>query len=345
MKSRLSFKIIGIIIIFSVGLYLFISVNNIYNRKKDVMPLFIERAKATAYSIEASIRNEQELKDKERLLALIQKNIWLDSDIIDINVNINQGGELITYVSNDPEQMNQKPDGDNTRSFQEDIFVNQTTGSNSNETLKAVAPIHISGKIVGTIQIIFDLSDINETINQALRKEAVNYGIIFTIFIIVIFFVFRLIVIKPIIDIDKGINEIKNLNFDYQIKVGSDDEIGNLANAFNMMAMDLKKSRVELENYNSKLKQQVEEQTKDLEAAKNKLETINMDLEEKVKTRTAELEKLKTNQEALIEQRTNELNQKVNELEKLNKFMINRENKMIELKKEIEQLKGTKEPE
>lgn len=345
MSNKLSFKIIGIIIIFSVGLYLFISINNIYSQKKNIMPLFIERAKATTYSIEASIRNEQELKDKERLLALIQKNIWLDSDIIDININVKQDKELITYVSNDPEQMSRKPDGDNLKSFQEDSFISQTIGSNSNETLKAVAPIHISGKIVGTIQITFDLSDINETINQVLRQEVINYGIIFIIFISVVSFVFRLIVIKPIIDINKGIEAIKNLNFDYQIKIGSNDEIGNLANAFNMMAMDLKKSRTELESYNDKLKRQVEEKTKDLEDAKQKLETINLDLEEKVKARTTELEKLKTNQEILIEQRTNELNQKVNELEKLNKFMINRENKMIELKKEIERLKGTKEPE
>ena len=114
---KLSFKIIGIIILFSLSLFVFLAVDDIYSRKKDIMPLFVERAKATAYSIEASIRNEQELKDKERLLSLIQKNMWLDSDIIDININIKQGESLLTYISNNPEKINQNSDEDNLNSF------------------------------------------------------------------------------------------------------------------------------------------------------------------------------------------------------------------------------------
>jgi HAMP domain-containing protein len=55
------------------------------------------------------------------------------------------------------------------------------------------------------------------------------------------------------------------------------------------------------------------------------LETINKGLEEQVHQRTAELE------------------QKLDELERLNRFMTDREIKMIELKKEIALLKGTKE--
>lgn len=339
LHQKLSFKIIGIIILFSLALFVFLAADNIYSRKKDIMPLFVERAKATAYSIEASIRNEQELRDKSRLLSLIQKNMWLDSDIVDININIKQGDDLLTYVSNNPEKINQISDDDNLNSFNNDIFINKNFQNKTAENMKVVAPIHLSGKLVGTIQIDFDLSDINNTISQAIRGEVLGYSVIFLVFILVMFFIFKLIVIKPIVDISNGVNAIKGLNFDYKIKVKSKDEIGNLAEAFNTMAGDLKNSRLELENYNTKLKQQVEEQTKDLEAAKNKLETINLDLEQKVKVRTAELENLQANQEELIKRRTMELNQKVDELEKLNKFMINRENKMIELKKEIEELK------
>ena len=341
MNRKLSFKIIGIIILFSLGLFAFISIENIYSRKKDIMPLFVDRAKATAYSMEASIRNERELKDRERLLSLIQKNIWLDSDINNIDINIKEGDTLLTYVSNDPEKINQKSDGDNSKSFNDDTFFSQIIKNNGTESMRVIAPIHISGKLVGTIQIEFDLSENNEAINQSIRTEIAISAAIFLIFILIMIFILRLIVINPITKINEGVDAVKNLNFDYQIKIKSKDQIGNLAEAFNLMAIDLKKSRAELQGYNQKLEEQVKAQTKDLEAAKNKLETINLDLEEKVKVRTAELENLKTNQEELIKQRTIELNQKVDELEKLNKFMINRENKMIELKREIEGLKKT----
>jgi hypothetical protein len=42
--------------------------------------------------------------------------------------------------------------------------------------------------------------------------------------------------------------------------------------------------------------------------------------------------------EKKIEERTSELNSKVNELEKMNKFMVDRELKMIELKKTVDEL-------
>ena len=63
--------------------------------------------------------------------------------------------------------------------------------------------------------------------------------------------------------------------------------------------------------------------------------------------RTAELEKLKVNLEATVESRTkevqaksSELKGKVEELEKINQMMVDRELKMIELKKEVEALKA-----
>ncbi len=46
--------------------------------------------------------------------------------------------------------------------------------------------------------------------------------------------------------------------------------------------------------------------------------------------------------EAKIAQRTGELDARIKELESLNKTMVDRELKMIELKKELEALKGKK---
>ncbi len=59
-----------------------------------------------------------------------------------------------------------------------------------------------------------------------------------------------------------------------------------------------------------------------------------------LENRTAELEKLKVGLEGTVESRTGELKSKILELEKANKLMVDRELKMIELKKEIEILKN-----
>ena len=341
MKQSLSLKIILIIILFSLGLFTFISLDNIYSRRKDLMPLFIKRAQPTAYSIEASIGDENKLRDKNNLFSLIQKNMWLDQDIVNININLADGNNLITYISNNPQAVNSLADSKNIQSFHNDIFINEESVVNNSDVLRAIAPIHVSGKILGTIQIDLDLKEINATIYKTIIEAMLVYIIVFVIFILTIFLVLKLIIINPIGDINRAVAAIKNRDFKYKIKVRSKDEIGLLGEAFNIMATDLEKSHLELENYNQKLKQQVVDQTKNLEVAKNKLETINLDLEQKIKTRTAELEKLKSSQEELIKQRTSELDQKIKEMEKLNKFMINRENKMIELKKQLQELKNT----
>lgn len=53
----------------------------------------------------------------------------------------------------------------------------------------------------------------------------------------------------------------------------------------------------------------------------------------------SELKKLQEEMEAKIEERTKELREKIEELENINRLIVGRELKMIELKKEIESLK------
>lgn len=63
-------------------------------------------------------------------------------------------------------------------------------------------------------------------------------------------------------------------------------------------------------------------------------------LEEKIKERTAELMELKTGLEETVRRKTVDLEKKLDELEKFKELTIDRELKMIELKKEIETLKN-----
>ena len=72
--------------------------------------------------------------------------------------------------------------------------------------------------------------------------------------------------------------------------------------------------------------------TKSLEEAKNTLEV-------RVKARTKELEELTDTLEQKVEERTRELKKRVEELERIHRLTVDRELKMIELKKEIARLR------
>src|SRR4030042_7056186 len=70
---------------------------------------------------------------------------------------------------------------------------------------------------------------------------------------------------KPIKYLLEGVKEISKGNLDYAVKVNSQDEIGDLAIAFNDMTLKLKQSYTILE-------QKVEERTRELAEAKQQLE-------------------------------------------------------------------------
>ena len=340
MKKKLIVKVVAIIVLFSMILFVFLLLNSLSVRKKLLIPVFIGRAEAITNSIESSIISEKEINDKDRLMSTIQKNIWLNPDIISVSINILEGDKLVPYISNKQGTAVDVLDQENFNSLEHDVFISQTRRAGDIEILESTTPIHISGKVVGTIQVVFDLSDINRQMAEALRYEVIYHSALILLFIIVLALVFQFAVVRRILEINKGVKAITASNFDYKIKVRSKDEIGDLARAFNTMTGELKESQDKLNKYNETLKKQVIEKTKVLEQAKEELKNINVDLEGKIRERTAKLEELRVNQEKIIEQRTTELTQKLAELEKMNNIMVNREIKMIELKKEIEKLKG-----
>ncbi|MEI7452448.1 MAG: cache domain-containing protein [Candidatus Falkowbacteria bacterium] len=126
------------------------------------------------------------------------------------------------------------------------------------------------------------------------------------------------------------------------------DETGELGVNFNLMAdvleknkVDLEKKNIELQNINNDLKNQDEilekkvvERTADLMAERD-------NLEKKVTERTTDLTTLNKSLEERVAERTVELQKKITELSKFNRIAVNRELKMVELKKEIKQLKNT----
>jgi signal transduction histidine kinase len=76
---------------------------------------------------------------------------------------------------------------------------------------------------------------------------------------------------KPLIKLRNMADEIGMGNMDTKIYVDSNDEIGDLASSFNRMQEELKKSRMEIEEYNRTLEQKVEDRTKQLQESNKKL--------------------------------------------------------------------------
>ena len=149
------------------------------------------------------------------------------------------------------------------------------------------------------------LEELEEAMGIVSQIERLSYKIILIscfIIIILAFITNRWVsfsIIKPLSKLTKGVEMIGKGDMNHKIKVKSNDEITELATAFNKMTNDLTKSKKDLQKYNQKLEKSVQERTKELQS-------------------------------------------KMKELERFNRIMVDREIKMIDLKKKIKELEGNK---
>jgi signal transduction histidine kinase/predicted transcriptional regulator len=107
-------------------------------------------------------------------------------------------------------------------------------------------------------------------------------------------------VIRPIVELHHGTEEITKGNWDYKVGTKARDEIGVLSRTFDSMTAELKKSKAELEEYSSGLEEKVEERTKELveevkESEEQAIATLSL-LEDVNETKN----KLESSQQAIL---------------------------------------------
>lgn len=288
MKVGLNIKIIliiGIISFSTFSLFIYSSVRD-YNEVKNIYledfrinleNSYIEKGKAIAYSLDASIHNFEEFSDEETLLSTIHSQLWLNPDIIQINLNVFENNQMITKISNNYEYINKTVDDqDNFIAFNQDNLTCNIFENNNSRILRIITPIHISGLTKGTYQIDLTLDYIDgaiaergELITNLFNASLMGYIVISIFFelcvVITLYFFLRYFIIKPIVTVGDGVQHIRAGKYDHQISLQSSDEIGELAQSFNKMANDLKISREELQNYSNNLEKEVQKRTKSLE--------------------------------------------------------------------------------
>jgi signal transduction histidine kinase/HAMP domain-containing protein len=80
------------------------------------------------------------------------------------------------------------------------------------------------------------------------------------------------ILTRPVEHLRAGVEIMGGGNLDYRITLRRQDEIGQLAHAFNQMASNLKASQLELRNWAQELEQRVKARTRELAAASQRME-------------------------------------------------------------------------
>jgi len=302
-KLGLLLKIVLIVFLVSSIVTIFLVYANIQNQIGFFEKACLEKTTAIAQALDASIGSREELNDTSKLQNYIYKLIWLNPDVLKININLpDQEGNLKVIASSDTDIIGTPSNTDNYLSYEKNVVVSKSVLINDIRVMVVITPLHLAGQRVGTYEIVLSMESADRTIAAQVVNTAIYTALGFALIFIFVFFLLRRTVFRPIVELKDAAIKIGKGNLDIKIDLKSKDEIGELASAFNQMVKNLKESRAELREYSKDLEKQVKGRTKELERSKKELEA------------------------------------KVDELEKFTKFSVGRELKMTELKKTIREL-------
>ena len=298
---KLNTKIIGLVItsfLIISGVFMVVSIQSLKNNQTDniesfrnefsemSLELLQNNAKLFFYHIDKDIERS-EIKEKKDILNLIEE---LDPEkvnvvLVDTNTGKFEKGygekETIELLSEkivdgflDEWILNQKTD------FEFDNYEDFKNGIPSTTPYKINFKIYEDynlmigyGRAFETGKIRIDF--INKKNEEFFRINLIRSIAIFLCGAILIPFILILLISKlitiPVRKISKGFDKIRKGDFDTTIDFHSRDEIGNLAESFNITTNELKKSRKKLEDYSKRLKK---ENVKNLEREKAKLEAL-----------------------------------------------------------------------
>jgi len=216
-------------------------------------------------------------------------------------------------------------DAETLKMLASDETSSRNIAVNGVDYTEVVVPISTTGSHLFSVRYLLSNSSLSTKMSSIYKQLTILF-LVLVILTAIMSIVFTIKLVEPVVTLTKTVAKIQEGNLDVKSDIKTEDEIGLLAKTFNEMTAKLKESYTILE-------EKVKQRTIELETERGSLET-------KVKERTSELQQLKDSLEETVSDRTKTLAEKIDELERLNKLMVGRELKMIELKEELDKLRG-----
>ena len=198
------------------------------------------------------LRNPLYFLELNRLNDIIS-NLKKNPNIISVYI-FDPDGKVITDGTQENKLFNQ---------IQSDDFSKKAIKSDGilveihHDVLKISSPVTIKERI-GTISIDFSLKELDQVLMDMVIFLIAIGALIFIIIAAVDISISHSI-IKPIIELRNAAHEIAKGNFGTKLKISSDDEIGELAVAFNTMGDELQKSSDDRKQAEEQIKKSLNE--------------------------------------------------------------------------------------
>ena len=257
----LSVKLTFIVITVSAFSIIAVTYVNISSQDQFFWEQHYQRAASMIQALHSTIGEPENLQEYEMIENKTNKFINsthpdIKADIKRISISLpDENEDLYIAYSTDESKINEIPDFyefhkkayESRKQDENDYYFIVEEGTHD---LTMIYPINLSGHVYGTSELRLSMSQAYSAFDNQVRT--LIFVSILSLFVVIFVFLYllRKSIVKPIMEFRDTAKEIGKGNLDKRININTRDELGDLANAFNQMARDLKESRDKIQEYN-----------------------------------------------------------------------------------------------
>ena len=126
-------------------------------------------------------------------------------------------------------------------------------------------------RVLGVLETEFSLASVDKSIWKLIVETSLYAVVYLSVSSIILFLVLRIFVYRPVSTLSTAIGKVEAGDLSHEVHITSEDEIGQLGNAFNMMTKELERAREKMESWTQSLEEAVKVKTAKLKESQDKL--------------------------------------------------------------------------
>ncbi len=235
---KISSKILGAFILTAFVVFVALATSHFLRIRHHFEADFLRNAKVLAYALDGSITTMSDLDMGDKLRVTVQKTMWLNPDVVRIDINTPLAGKLSTVVSSEPSRIRRRAGATNAEAFKNNSQVVSFYEDERGRFLSLSSPIHSAKRQIGTFDILFILEVIDERIKESMIfYSTVTFCAIFISSILLYLFI-RFSIINRLDQLRQAVGIYGREGVLPAVEVDTRDEIGDLARDISQMTKD-----------------------------------------------------------------------------------------------------------
>ncbi|HET8562787.1 MAG TPA: ATP-binding protein, partial [Candidatus Binatia bacterium] len=236
---------------------------------KDIQGLLSGTGDMSNYGVEeregkAYLRAAESIEE-EGILGVVSAGYALNRDLIKKLERIAGGKVLVTignrlYSADRPSRLTEAAAQMPAELYEGQSFWHRDASSPS---LEIRLPLQTDRGVEGTISIFFPSQEMTATINT-LQKTLLIVSLVGIALALAASWLLSRRLTRPLKELVSGTQQVSAGNYEAAVSTRSSDEIGALADSFNGMLEELRRSKAEVENYRAELERKVAERSEQL---------------------------------------------------------------------------------